>query len=690
MKTYIRSSLSTLAACVLGFLISCQAGPEKTTDRHHLRLESTELAAYFQSDGTLEKILDKTTGQYLLMESPEEFRIVSDKVSIGPDDCRRSDIHQQDGRLEITCRYSSFDIRVIYTLGKEDHFLEKKLVIHHLGRESFDISHISMGRWKQEENSGQLVPFQHGQCLTYFLRRPEAGFFFGVETPFQDAPQLDSAVVSLSYPVSIIFPAGSTYEAETAYWGVYRPTGQYAPSVPTLLKESVLSHIQPDRGESDAMLRMVRRLASPRGGITVCYNGYQGGLYYGDYSAPDGMMQAEQDIKTIRLAKKMLGPCYIQPAGPFFGAYLGATTLTPEDENLPIPAARTSVVNWINTHGLQTMNWACLKAVHGWHHPRLGPYCRQYPQWQADSLANCMANPEFVELLTRIIVNDCKAGGFTGLLSDEPLPGPRYYQACEKAGHAHLPGNVSYAYFYQRRKMFRTLREEFGPDFELQGQRPHQDAGIWDGIYLNSLFTFLEYAGVKGETLRLYSRMRRSYSFVPSYMDQILIQPGLEAVDITMLSALAVSSNYLFIAPSRPQDLKAHRNALMNDNKLISQAFQAFPESERQRVRYWMDWARDHSEFMDHVIDLPDWPGKGKPDGYLRLLDGRGFAFLFNSTDSAQYIAIPLNETVGLDKASYYRIDPVHAPGAGSVTGRGEAKLLLPPHAAWLMEIGSL
>ena len=671
-------------ACL--YLAGLTAAGIAVGERKDLVLASSELEARFSSDGVLREVLAKASGERFSMASPEQFRFSTATEEIRAADCRRAGTSRRMGGIEILYTHPIFEVRVAYQLGPKDHFLEKRLTIRHLGREAFALDRVSMGRWQQAEGAGKLVPFRHGQCVTYFLRRPSAGFFFGVRTPFEDVLPANSARLDLSYPVRIIFNAGSIYEAEPTYWGVYRPTGRYAPKAPPKIKGSVLSEIPPDLGESDAMLRMVRKLAPPRGGVTLVYNGYQGGLYFGDYGDPDGMARAEDDIATLRIAKEMLGPCVVQPSAPFFGAYREAMKLSPRDERLLEPPARRKVIDWINANGMQVMDWACLKAVHGWNRPRLGPYCPDHPEWQADPRVNCTANPEFVDWLTRIIINDVR-GGFAGFVSDEPPPGLRYRLTCEKPGHQHLPGDVSYAYFYRRREMFRKLRETFGPEFELQGQRPHMDAGIWDAIYLNSLFTFLENPGVTAETIRQWSRMRRHYSFVPSYMDQILVQPGFEPVDYTMLSAIAVSSNYLFIAPSSKEGLQDHARAIMKDNRVIARGMRAFPETDRKRVRGWLDWAREHREYMDDVIDLPDWPGQGKPDGYLRLKAGRGFAFLFNSSESPQQIAVPLNREVGLDPRSDYRLDPVHAPGAKPITCRSEARLMLPARSAWLLHI---
>jgi hypothetical protein len=80
---------------------------------------------------------------------------------------------------------------------------------------------------------------------------------------------------------------------------------------------------------------------------------------------------------------------------------------------------------------------------------------------------------------------------------------------------------------------------------------------------------------------------------------------------LRILSALAVSNTHLY--------------AGMSDDAAF-----------RQTIRRWLDWARARPDIMRaQAIFLPDWPGGGVCDGYLRLAHGRGYAFLFNANQTA-------------------------------------------------------
>jgi hypothetical protein len=630
------------------------------------------------------------TDEEIILPNSEEFSFTVNDSEIRTQDCRLDSVKETRTGPVMTYRHPEFEILVSYVLEPDAHFVQKYVVLRHLGDDAFAVNRCSIHRWKLESKPGQLIPFRHGPAVTYFLRQQKGGFFWGVRSPFEEVLSGDTRMMDLAYPVGLILDAGSSYPMEPAYWGVYKQTGMYAPKVPEQIKESSLSQIAPDTGESQAMLRMVRRLAQPvPRGPTVVFNGYQGGLIFGEYGDPDGMEQAEYDIETLAIVESALGPCYVQPASPWFGAYRHATTLTPKSTTIQVPPAREKLTRWINENGMKPMGWSSVKAIHGWVKPRLGPYCSDYPEWLGNPSENCPANPKFMKWFTQILINDLK-NGFHGFTSDEPGPTvPRFHFECEQPNHSHLPGDVSYAYFFWERWLFHQLRETFGEDFELQGQRPQMDAGIWHATYLNSVFTLEESPGKSADQMRRWARIRRHYTFTPSYMDQLMVQPGMDQIDYTMLSTLAVSSNYLFVAPTTPETVSKHWQGMKDqNNRIMGRAWRSFPEGQRKRVRHWLDWARQNGEYMGKVYDLPEWPGEGGPDGYLRVVEGRGFAFLFNSTSFQQIIRIPLDENVGLESGTKYAVKQLH-PETGNAPERckEETRFVLKPRSAYLLQI---
>jgi hypothetical protein len=660
-------SLIRLQCAVLCLVACAQA---------ELRLSSRSLSAVFDAEARLVSVENRLTGERMHLDEGEQFVFLTGEGEIAAKDCRSSKVRSTPTSLAIEYSHPRFLLTVNYDLQPEDHFLQKRISVKSLGAEQFIIKRFVAHRWRK---SAPEVVFQHGQCLTFFLRRERGGFFYGVETPFGVRPKEGAEIVELAYPVNMIFPAGSSYQAETAYWGVCRLTGRFAPPVPKRIDECDLAGLQPDEGESEAMLRMVEKLCPPpRKSITVSYNGFSGGFSFADYTDPEAAEEVKQDIEVGKDLVALLGECYVQPATPWFGAFRQAHRLTSRDKRLPPSQLRERVVTELGAMGLKPLLWTCWKSVNGWIRPHIGAYASDRPDWRANWLENCPSNTEFVEWISSLVLDDARRG-FTGYIVDEAGLKPRRYSLqCESAGHGHLPGDVAYPYFYRRRELYRRLRQTFGDSFELQAQRPQMDAGVWDATYLNTLFTLSE-SGTslphhlsQADRVREWSRVRRHYTFVPSHMDQVFIQPGLDQTDYLMLSILAVSSNYLFTAPAKPETLNQH-NKLVNtwtreSSRWFAKNLREFPEAERKRIRYWLDWGRDHGAYMGRVQDLPDWPGGGKPDGYLRTSQGRGFAFLFNAGDVEQTIEVPLDERAGLKGGLAYRLTQVYPaakdPGA--------------------------
>jgi hypothetical protein len=198
------------------------------------------------------------------------------------------------------------------------------------------------------------------------------------------------------------------------------------------------------------------------------------------------------------------------------------------------------------------------------------------------------------------------------------------------------------------------------------------DCGVWDAVYLDSLFTLSEIlGGVSSDQVRTWSRVRHFYDFVPASLDEVPVKHlEKENTDYLMLSSLAVSANLIVCDMPRTWSRIALR-----------------------RVRNWADWARRHADLMRESVFLPDWPGLGACDGYVRLHEGRGYAFFFNANDGPAPARLPLDDSVGLSGDCACRLEVEHATAPPSEPvperARGAAGFSLPAHAAVLLKIES-
>ena len=90
---------------------------------------------------------------------------------------------------------------------------------------------------------------------------------------------------------------------------------------------------------------------------------------------------------------------------------------------------------------------------------------------------------------------------------------------------------------------------------------------------------------------------------------------------------------------------------------------------------------------------LPDWPGEGTCDCYLRMDENNsGYAFVFNSNPEKSEVVIPLDDSTGLDSAQAYKIDvefPDNSHQANSVASpaKGAVRFEVPPRSVYLLAL---
>jgi hypothetical protein len=590
-------------------------------------------------------------------------------------------LEADDHCLQVHYASDLFEVEVAYTLQQERHFLHQQVCFRPRFEGPYLVRRIVLQQFGLPGDAAALVPFQHGQCRTYFLRQQAGGFMFGVMVPVLDEEQDDLGHIVLGYPVNYRFEAAEDCVAETLFWGAYRLTGRRAPPVAERVKECVQSTRPPDHGESEAMLAMVKTmLERPWRGPVVAVNGCMNKTTLDPYDE-EHRASVEADKQFFIRAQDMLGECIIQTYPTWAGAQVAVHGLTSRDTRLPEMPVRDEFLQWSAANGFRVCSYTPLKGPFPWNFcgRELFVYCRDRPEWQgqcddpkcSNRPYNCPVNRPYMRWLTQVLTDDLRRHPQIGeWVLDESLPAPRYRLPCTKTGHDHLPGDAAYGYFLARRNLFRTIGREF-PGIVLNGERPNMDAGIWDALYLDSLFTLSEMAdGVNSDMRRCWSRIRHYYHFVPASLDEALITHfNAEDPDYIMLSALAVSCNYL--VGELPRDWS--RVAL-------------------RRVRRWVDWARRHAELMQESRFLPDWPFQGRCDGYVRVGEREAYAFFFNSNDRPAAAVLALDESAGLVSGASYRLALEHATGRaaplrGETVTTGQMEFSLPAHTAALLRI---
>jgi len=660
-------------------------------------LASDQLEARFDAEtGELLSLLNRATGTVLEISVISPLRIEFADDTLEAAACERTLVEATDTQVRTVYRSPRYEVNITHSLDPHRHFLQRRLVLQPLHDEPYLIRRIDLQTLALAPEAATLVPFQHGQCRTYFIRGEQAGFMFGVQVPVLDEEQNDLSRIVLGYPVNYRFLPGEAYEAETLFWGTYLPTGRLAPSVPLKVKECEQSAVPPDYGESAAMLAMVKELidAQPRAPV-VALNGWQINFaeppnwYVNLHLGPldeEHTADLELDKRDWLIGRQMLGEFIAQPCSTWVGAHHAVAALTSQDRALPEMPVRTGLYRWAREHGIKLCLWLSMKGAMPWNcgigqeDNYLPVYRDDRPEWRDQWEApwgetvvyNCPVNREFMAWFTDVLLDDLRKHPAGEFMQDESDPSPRHHLPCTRAGHDHLPGDASYGFFLARRRLFQRLRQEF-PDMVLNAERPQQDAGIWDALYLDSLFTLSEHLDtVLSDQIRTWSRIRHYYHFVPPSMDEVALKNfAQERIDYLMLSVLAVARNY--IVCDLPRD---------------------WPLEQLTRVRDWLDWGRERPELMMDSVFLPDWPGQGRCDGYVRSTQGSGYAFFFNANDEAAPAELPLDGTAGLLGGLLYRIsaETMTAPleafqDANEHSARERFAFTMPPHSATLLKV---
>ncbi|MCM8762054.1 MAG: hypothetical protein NC929_01885, partial [Candidatus Omnitrophica bacterium] len=375
-----------------------------------IKLVSNILEVVFDtSNFEIVSIYNKSTCEKITLKPITSFRIEFETEALDSSDCRKTLVSSNNNTLKVRYEGENYEIEITYTLKPSLHFLQRRLFLIPKHNNSYLIRRIDLLTFSLEPASGKLIPFQHGQCRTYFFRKDRCGFMFGIQVPVLDEEQKNLGRIVLGYPVNYRFLSGEIYQAEILFWGTYLLTGKFTPPVPLKVKECIQSPNLLDYGESEAMLSMVKSQISPcTGGPVVCFNGCQNNLTRNAYDEKN-IKFLEEDKKILLMAKEMLGDFIAQPAPPWAGAHHTVKKMKSTDCKIPKLPVREEFINWAYQNGIKLGIYISLKGAQPWkwENNYLPGYCDDQPHWQGkheNIIYTCPVNRPFMEWLTGILI----------------------------------------------------------------------------------------------------------------------------------------------------------------------------------------------------------------------------------------------------------------------------------------------
>jgi hypothetical protein len=718
------AGLTAIGAGMAGRSILATASDESTASR--LRLENEQVCLWFdKGSGVLKGIENKLTEERMEVIG-DEFQVDAQEFRLSNQNCQLK-LLQQTSATTVEASYGAEDrtIAVAYRLGDHDHFFEKHLVV--TSPTAFHLKNLILSRLTFSGIELEWVKYPYLKCLTFFGRSKNGGIFLGVELPYDNSSLDQEGFVSLGYAPSMKAKANEPVVCEPIYCGVCkRQRGDAEVRKLTarealltehfyssLLSDSERGHL-PLHSEAEAMVAMISTiLGPPRKRLLPNLNGWESQMVPQPYR---NLGEAEQDMASLDFG---VG-CGIDVFGtaiPWAADFPRLAKLR-EGDHLQFSDLTLRVAQHASSIGMRWQIWHSLNNTDPWSPqgpnrkstdliPPGLPYRPDRPEWRANPLdvsdvfgpetteqGNCFANEPFFEWLYRVIVEALDTGHFGGWgIDGDFLGGPGYAKPanCSSSEHDHLPGDSNYISIRNLNRLALRIREKY-PDLVMSYARPPMDLGVWSLRGVDSVFTLEEYAepiglpGIAsqppniffGDKIRTWSRIRVERHFFPKYLDaaQLFSIPKShhggtawqsEGIDYIMLSALASSPNHIYYLPTR----------------------NGIPDADKQKIKSWLDWGREHIEYLMMRKDLKDWPAAGKVDGFAHVIVDHGFVFLFNPNSTRQKGNFVLDDSIGLAEGGQFRITslhPSHNVRDGLRYGQ-QVNWEVPPQTAVLLEI---
>lgn len=195
-----------VAVCLVT-LVSANAPGIRGEDA--LVLENDRLGLRFdRKTGTLTAMDNKLTGETYRVNG-DEFAVEAVEFRLDLSETKLTSLKLRDGVLHVRYGCSEMTIEVAYTLGGENHFVEKRMILTAdrdyglkkvvLSRPTFSADDLKIAEYRYPKF--KRPPGTEPDC-TLFGRTAKGGFFVGVEMPF-DASSVTGNQVVLAYAPSL-------------------------------------------------------------------------------------------------------------------------------------------------------------------------------------------------------------------------------------------------------------------------------------------------------------------------------------------------------------------------------------------------------------------------------------------------------------------------------------------------------
>lgn len=682
-------------------------------ENHHLAL------SFDRTTGSLVEIRNKLTKERYKVQG-DEFSVEAIEFDAAFSDLKPVKLKSEGNSLVAYYKGLGLDAEVTWTLGKDRHFAEKRVALK--ADRGYGLKKVILSRpafWGEGLN---VVSYRYPQfgrpagkepISTFFGRTPKGGLFTGIEMPF-DISALNEQKILLAYEPGIKVGANERVDCEPVYFGVYerhegddQTTASLLQFIEKARREfgstsagSGGNPVIPFRSESDAMASMTSAiLGPPRHGLLAMVNGWHSEMQHEAYTS-DAMVEAE--IASLDFIAEC-GFDWVTASHPWGGEIEKMNALGADDKYTPGERVE-KFLKHAQKKNLRIMMWPTMNHTHPW--SKTGaPFRPDKPEWlmmpgdlsdkpkfvkEKAGKANCFAHTPFFNWLSRVNNDALATGYYPAWCMDGSFFGDGgWYTSvvpvdCASDGHDHLPGNSNYVSQRALDRLISDVRQRH-PNELIEMCRPPMDLGVWSFRNVDVCFTQLEDGTgmdhiAAGDNIRTWSRARVHLDFFPHYLDQPLLfssryiddkRPYIwsgEKLDYIMLSGMSSAPSQLYYLPTKT----------------------GIPDKDKAELRKWLDWGREHIDFLKVRKDLSDWPAPGKVDGSAHIIGDKGLIFLFNPGKEAMQGTFKLTDKeIGLKGEGNFKVSQQYPVSANATTAEyGETiRWEVPAETALILEI---
>ena len=611
-------------------------------------------------------------GQIMLLDLPdggtltlsEKLRIVTDKGAL--------DVFED--KMPEWMQWS-----IAYTPG-ENPFVERRLTIY--PKDALTIFRIE----KEIVFDRAITDFTDHKTFrcasaAAFVRFGNVGLFTGFANPFCETRQTEVNSILQIFEPSLILRAGETFTFDADFFGVYKLRGEQlqerTPRTPLGSRETGYMtryhnpSVKPlDWAEVRAFQRYTEYYLAPSADNFI----YEFYMYFSPVRPQPSTEQDEQDYYRYIDNFAALGGDII-----VFQPLQRQTPPSPSGdpwwEVYKPGSIGERIVEYTKSKGLKYgIYMGSAQENMPYCNSPMNPYAtiEEKPTWKkvdaygTTSDENCICCDDFADWYFEVQKNTIEKYGM-GFWDWDPGLGNGHF--CYSSEHGHLPGKGGYKGFRNTQKIIEKIKKINGGMY-LQAFHGMKEYGLWgmkcfdqheayweqDPGFFATMYPDVSADRFTANGMRLQAWWNQNYRFLPGQINHSLTNRMIQNCNdpqdylrylfdfggwkFALLSGLAAGAS--LTSPIIPYELES-----------------SGMRKYAKEWLHWLHWGKENFHLLKHVVAFGNQPDTVQIDGYAHIDGDEGFLFLCNGSSVYSQITFRLNEELGFNGVSKYRLKAI-------------------------------